>query len=274
VVGAWPNSNARVPTQLDLLLPLNTPCNATSNLELHLSSPIIRSRLIDEGPIVSHCQNSSTRLLCLLIYDRHHHVTTLGNDASGNGICAPLQCQSTLVASIPSLIHIFPVKMPLCSLCQTTLDVLSIPKLAPDWNRWPVTSKKYTSLVYILNSRLIGIYREEKQTTGRNVDPVGLPFHTSLNELHVAAKDCAICSIVERDVARFQAEFEAQQNDVSVRPELGGPSWKLWIARGKSDTGGFMVVSADKERDFRIWVVSAVGLCVDCKSRVGRPPSL
>jgi hypothetical protein len=164
--------------------------------------------------------------------------------------------------------------MPLCSLCQTTLDVLSIPKLAPDWNRWPVTSKKYTSLVYILNSRLIGIYREEKQTTGRNVDPVGLPFHTSLNELHVAAKDCAICSIVERDVARFQAEFEAQQNDVSVRPELGGPSWKLWIARGKSDTGGFMVVSADKERDFRIWVVSAVGLCVDCKSRVGRPPSL
>jgi hypothetical protein len=156
------------------------------------------------------------------------------------------------------------IEMPLCSRCQS-LDVLNIPKLSDDWNRWPVTSKKYTSLVSILNQRLLDIYRDEKQTTGQNTDPVGIPFHASLDELKLAAKDCAICVIVEKDVAKFNQEFEAQQNDTSTRPELGGPNGIMYLARGVNDTGGFMVVSADKERDFRIWVVSAIGICVDCK---------
>jgi hypothetical protein len=156
--------------------------------------------------------------------------------------------------------------MPLCTLCQS-LDILNIPQLS-QWNRYPVTSKTYTSLVSILSSALSDTFGEKKETTGPNVEPLGFPYHQSLDELHAAAEaDCAVCKVVERDVEKFRGEFEAQTTDdkAASRPELRGPDWKMWITRGKNDTGGFMIVTADAERDHRIWVVSAVGICVDCK---------
>jgi hypothetical protein len=154
--------------------------------------------------------------------------------------------------------------MPLCTLCQS-LDLLSTPHLS-QWNRYPVTSKTYTTLVSVLSPELINTYRENNDHTGRNTEPLGLPYHQSLDELHAA--DCAICTVVERDVEKFQQEWEAQMKDDKAAGRemgLGGPDWKMWIARGKNDTGGFIVVSKDRERDYRIWVVAAVGLCVYCK---------
>jgi hypothetical protein len=42
-----------------------------------------------------------------------------------------------------------------------------------------------------------------------------------------------------------------------------GPDWKMWLAKGTNEISGFMVVSTDVENKAVVWVLSAVGLCVD-----------
>lgn len=158
--------------------------------------------------------------------------------------------------------------MSLCNLCQS-FDVLDVPKLSPEYKIHPVTSREYPSLVMIMNKRLINLWKENKEDPPQNPEPLGLPYHQSIEELEAAAADnCAICTVVQRDVAQFQSEFSEAKKDTSAhRERSGGPDWKMFVVKGRSDTGGFMVVSVDTKDWFQICVVAAVGLCVDCKTR-------
>ncbi|KAI4645219.1 hypothetical protein J4E93_006019 [Alternaria ventricosa] len=105
---------------------------------------------------------------------------------------------------------------------------------------------------------------KNKQDLPQDQEPIGLPFHQSIEDLEAAAVDCAICKTVQRDVAQFRPEHSEAKKEPGIREERsGGPDWKMCLVRGVNDTGGFMVVSVDTERWYQIWVVAAVGLCAD-----------
>lgn len=143
--------------------------------------------------------------------------------------------------------------MSLCTTCQSA-DILNVPELSKDLgfnaqNESPV---------------LVTIRTKQPQTEEEFSDPLGKKWHQSREELQASAADCSICKVVERDVARFEAELEeAQNNDYFQRRNLKGPDWKMWLARGENDGSGFTVLSADTENKVWVWVLSAVGLCVD-----------
>jgi hypothetical protein len=126
-----------------------------------------------------------------------------------------------------------------------------------------------------LNSQLTRSCNQKEVATPvatPTAEPLGYPYHLSLDELKTAAKACAICAIVDREVAQFQIQLkDAQQDQTYGRPEKGQPDWKMYLARGVNDTGGFIVVSFDTFRPSEIWVVAAVGLCVDCKYHTSTP---
>jgi hypothetical protein len=117
-------------------------------------------------------------------------------------------------------------------------------------------------------------YREKKRddTVNVNAEPLGRPYHHSLDKFRAAAKECAICAIVDRDITQFQIEFsDAQQDQLYGGPGKGGPDWRMYLARGVNDTGGFVVVSTDITQPFRLWVLAAVELCVNCESQAVLP---
>ncbi|KAI4666521.1 uncharacterized protein J4E79_002560 [Alternaria viburni] len=153
--------------------------------------------------------------------------------------------------------------MPLCDLCQS-VDVLDIPKLSPDYKVHTVTRRDYPCLVQISSQPLRDLWKN-KQDRPKDQEPVGLPFHQSLEGLeNAAADDCAICKTVQRDVAQFQSDFSGAKKEPGIRAERGGgPDWKMCLVRGVNDTGGFMVVSVDTKYWCQVWVVAAVGLCAD-----------
>jgi len=155
--------------------------------------------------------------------------------------------------------------MPLCDLCQS-VDVLDIPKLPPDYKIHTVTRRDYPCLVQISSQPLRDLWKN-KQDCPEDQEPVGLPFHQSIEDLeNAAADDCAICKTVQRDVAQFQSEFSGAKKEPGIRAERGGgPDWNMCLVRGVNDTGGFMVVSVDTKYWCQVWVVAAVGLCADCK---------
>ncbi|KAI4910948.1 hypothetical protein J4E90_007205 [Alternaria incomplexa] len=153
--------------------------------------------------------------------------------------------------------------MPLCDLCQP-FDVLNIPKLPPDYRIHTVTRRDYPCLVQISSQPLRDLWKN-KQDRPQDQEPIGIPFHQSIEDLEAAAADdCAICKTVQRDVAQFQSEFSGAKKEPGIRAERGGgPDWKMCLVRGVNDTGGFMVVSVDTKYWFQVWVVAAVGLCAD-----------
>ncbi|KAI4933621.1 uncharacterized protein J4E92_003289 [Alternaria infectoria] len=135
--------------------------------------------------------------------------------------------------------------MPLCDLCQS-LDVLDIPKLPPDYKIHTVTRRDYPCLVQISSQPLRDLWKN-KQDRPKDQEPIGIPFHQSIEDLEdAAADDCAICKTVQRDVAQFQSDFSGAKKEPGIRAERGGgPDWKMCLVRGVNDTGGFMVVSVD-----------------------------
>ncbi|KAH8627379.1 HET-domain-containing protein [Alternaria alternata] len=156
--------------------------------------------------------------------------------------------------------------MSLCNLCQS-FDILDFPKLSPDYTVYPVTSKAYPSLVSNIHKLRSSRWKTDRGDLPHNSEPLGLPYHQSVEALEAAvANNCAVCTVVQRDVAQFKTEFAEAKEDTSVYMERsGGPSWKMFAVRAMSETGGFMIVSADTKAPFQIWIVAAVGLCVDCK---------
>ncbi|KAI4632236.1 uncharacterized protein J4E87_001708 [Alternaria ethzedia] len=158
--------------------------------------------------------------------------------------------------------------MPLCDLCQS-VDVLDIPKLPPDYKIHTVTRRDYPCLVQISSQTLRDLWKN-KQDCPQDQEPIGIPFHQSIDDLeNAAADDCPICKTVQRDVAQFQSDFSGAKKEPGIRAERGGgPDWKMCLARGVNDTGGFMVVSVDTKYWCQVWVVAAVGLCADSLSYV------
>jgi hypothetical protein len=144
--------------------------------------------------------------------------------------------------------------MSLCNTCES-IDLLNIPKLSPSCNGYPAKNISPT-LVRIIKRRSKDTItdQDEDQSLGRS-------FHQSLEALQEAAAECAICRVVAQDVSRFQAEFAETENDALRR--TNGPDWKMWLAKGQNDVSGFMVVSEDGGDDTCVWILSAVGFCVD-----------
>jgi hypothetical protein len=156
--------------------------------------------------------------------------------------------------------------MSLCNLCQS-FDILDLPNLSPNYTVYPVTSKAYPSLVSNIHKLRIGGWKKDRDDSKHDSEPLGLPYHQSIEALEAAcANNCAICTVVQRDVAQFKTEFlEAKKDASAYRDRSGGPDWRMFAVRGVGETGGFMIVSADTKAPFEIWVVAAVGFCVDCK---------
>lgn len=145
--------------------------------------------------------------------------------------------------------------MPLCRLCLS-LDILNVPTLPADYSSFSVPSRTHPTQIDIYNSRLATLYRKDS-TALPDLAPLGLPFHQSVAELATSATSCEICSVIHHNVTEFVTEMKDAGSDK-------GPDWRMWIARGAKDTGGFLVISRDSKKWHRIWVVAAVGLCVDC----------
>lgn len=150
--------------------------------------------------------------------------------------------------------------MSLCEVCRS-IDFLNIPRL-------PATCEGYST--HNKSSALLSIYKKRTSVSDANEnhhqadEPLGQPFHQSLEGLTVAAADCAVCEVVKRDVEQLQTE-SAEEAETFRRQKIHGPDWKMSLARSVNDISGFMVVSADAERESVVWVLSTVGLCVDGK---------
>jgi hypothetical protein len=143
--------------------------------------------------------------------------------------------------------------MSLCTTCQS-IDLLNTPKLPPTCNGYPAKN---------ISPNLVRIIRRSRDSANSRIEneSLGQPFHQSLKALQEAAIECAICKVVAQDVSSFQVEFAAMEND-EVRG-TAGPDWNLWVAKGENDVSGFMVVSEDGGTGTYVWILSAVGFCVD-----------
>jgi hypothetical protein len=153
--------------------------------------------------------------------------------------------------------------MPLCNLCQSS-DLVNIPQLLTLSSSYPVPNKFFPSLIRIGKTR--AQQANVSQPQEEDDAPLGYPFHQSVEALKTAveATDCSICKVVEIDVLQFQAEWiEAQRDEACGSRTLKGPDWKMCVAKGANDISGFMVVCEDVANANCVWVLSAVGLCVD-----------
>lgn len=148
--------------------------------------------------------------------------------------------------------------MSLCTTCSS-IDLLNIPKIPPSFDRYAAQN---------ISPVLAQITRRNNKQTDTSEAEVdqnpGVPYHHSLDDLAAAASDCAICKVVQQDVEQFQAEYPKAQEEEHLRARTKGPGWRMWLAQSQNNcSSGFMVVSLDAESENVLWIVSAVGLCVD-----------
>ncbi|KAH3970438.1 hypothetical protein HBI81_020610 [Parastagonospora nodorum] len=141
--------------------------------------------------------------------------------------------------------------MSLCKTCQS-LPIVSLPPLPPTCNAYPVGNG---------SPDLVWVGRRSSKTSpaDETAEPLGLPFHQSLEALREAAPTCAICSVVASQVSRFQTAFAEKGQDDYRQKE--GPGWEMYVAKGKNQDSGFMVVAKDQGRGTCVWVLAAVGVC-------------
>jgi hypothetical protein len=151
--------------------------------------------------------------------------------------------------------------MSLCNVCRS-IDFLRIPKLPTSCNSYSAHNKS-SSLISVFKKHTAKVVVD--QSPGRIDEPLGQPFHQSLEELRATSTDCPICKVIEQDVSHFQAAFVEDQENQVGRGGPKGPDYKMWLAKGVNDVSGFMVVSAGINNKTIVWVLSAVGLCVDSK---------
>lgn len=157
-----------------------------------------------------------------------------------------------------------PNAMSLCSLCQS-IDIFNIPKLKLYDDGYGVYAPRDSALVSIINRPM---FVPEAQRISQPIEHPGPSFHPFLDDLEAAAKQCAICIVVQRQVAQFKAQLETERkngNTIYVGRGVEGPDWKMSLAKGGNETGGFMVLSCDAGRPSQLWVLAAVGFCVDGK---------
>ena len=138
--------------------------------------------------------------------------------------------------------------MSLCKTC-TSLPLLSLPPFLASCTAFPVGNA---------SPDLVWVGCRGPDATS---DPLGLPYHQSLEALQEAASTCAICNVVEPQVSRFQTAFaQKEKND---HRHMKGPVWEMYVARGKNQESGFMVVAEDRGRSAYVWVLATVGVCCD-----------
>jgi hypothetical protein len=148
--------------------------------------------------------------------------------------------------------------MSLCITCAS-IDILNIPKLPPSFSSYSASNESPFLIRALNRTRLSQTPANLNQDPD---EPLGIPFHQSLDELNTAAEECAICKVVQQDVIAFHAAYAENRDKQRLSK---GPDWKMWLAKGANDVSGFMVISVDAEKDYAAWVLSAVGLCVDGK---------
>jgi hypothetical protein len=146
--------------------------------------------------------------------------------------------------------------MSLCTLCES-IDLLAIPKLPPSCNAYNMKNEF---------PELISVIKRETNTTKEQEqdEPLGIPFHQSLDDLQAAAMSCSICKVVWQDAPQFQTAFSAPEyEEARLIKREKGPDWKMYVAKGANEISGFLVMAHDVERRSIVWIVSAVGLSVD-----------
>jgi hypothetical protein len=147
-------------------------------------------------------------------------------------------------------------KMSLCTLCNS-IDLLAIPKLPASCNAYNMKNE-IPELISVIKRDTNANKAQEQD------EPLGIPFHQSLEALEASATTCSICKVVLQDAAQFQIAFNSPEHDEArlIRREKG-PDWNMYVAKGANEISGFLVVAHDVERRSVVWVVSAVGLSVD-----------
>jgi hypothetical protein len=144
--------------------------------------------------------------------------------------------------------------MSLCNTCRS-IDLLNVPQLRG--SGYGFNSQNESPVLVTMRRKRTGT---EEQLSG----PLGEIWHQSREELQASVKDCSICKVVEQDISRFEADLEdSRDNDYFKRRKLKGPDWRMWLARGENEVSGFMVMAADTESEVWVWVLSAIGFCVD-----------
>jgi hypothetical protein len=150
--------------------------------------------------------------------------------------------------------------MSLCTVCKS-IDLLGVPKLPASYGGYAAHNKS-ALLIDVVKRRRLG-----EAAVGKDVDePLGIPFHQSLDALEEAAKECSICKVVQQDVLDFQTALAEDQGEKRKWRKTEGPDGKMWLAKGVNEISGFMVVSDDAGDNNVVWILSAVGLCVDGKN--------
>jgi hypothetical protein len=93
---------------------------------------------------------------------------------------------------------------------------------------------------------------------------LGLSHHSSLTALQEAALSCEICGLIKQSVDRVRGILEEYyKNEENVAWDRNGPpTWKFWITKRRAGEDGICVWSP-AEKSNRVFLVGAIGLCVD-----------
>lgn len=158
--------------------------------------------------------------------------------------------------------------MALCSVCQS-IDFSNLPSLPAHYESHHFAWTNDAGMVGFLSPRL-GEARKAGQAVNEREfsQPLGVAHYQSITELTAAAQNCPICRLIEREISGdLAARTEAEKDEVFTyyqkRRNSEGPEYRLWLAKRQDECEGFLIVSADKSLRGEVWLLAAVGFCVE-----------
>lgn len=160
--------------------------------------------------------------------------------------------------------------MGICPTCQG-VDFDNLPPLPAHYEGYHSAWKKDSGLIGFLSLRLSEAIKAGKDVdAGEFSQQLGVAHHQSIDELRAAAEYCPICRLIERGVSQdLAARAEAAKDEVFVyyqkKRDKKGPDHRLWLTRRRDDCDGFMVVSSETNDLREVWLLAAIGFCVEGK---------
>jgi len=159
--------------------------------------------------------------------------------------------------------------MGLCSVCYS-IDFSNLPSLPAHYEAYHLAWKNDSGLLAFVSPRL-GEARKTGQDIEESSQPLGVAHHQSIAELTAAAQNCSICRLVEREVSgHLAARTEAEKDEVFTyyqkKRNRNGPDYRMWLAKRRDDCEGFLVISPDVVTSAEVWILAAVGFCVEGNS--------
>lgn len=158
--------------------------------------------------------------------------------------------------------------MPLCSLCQS-VDFNNLPWLPAHYEGYHSEWNNDTGLIAFLSLRLKEARKAgEDEDAGEFSQPLGLAHHQSIDELQAAAERCTICRLIERAVSKhLAARAQLQKDEVYTyyqkKRDKKGPDFRCFLTKRQDNSDGFLVVSPEVNDLGEVWILAAVGFCVE-----------